>query len=50
MAYSHISFLARKASSFKSPRLNYSQINQVTSKCQMDILNKTYKKGGRQKK
>ena len=33
----------RKATGLKS-RINYRETNHVTSKCQMDILDKTYKK------
>ena len=39
----------RKATDFKSPRINCWEINQVTSKCQMDFLEKTRKKGLKQK-
>ena len=35
---------ARKATGFKSLRMNCFEINQVTSKCQIDFLDKTCKK------
>ena len=35
---------------FKSLRINYWEINQVTSKCQIDILDETSKKDLKQKK
>ena len=37
--------LTIKATGFKSLRVNYREINQVTSKCQMDFLDTTCKKG-----
>ena len=40
----------KKAIGFKSHRVNYWEINQVASKCQMDFLNKTYKKASATKK
>ena len=36
--------ITRKATGFKCLRVNYCEINQVTSKCQVDFLNKTRKK------
>ena len=40
----------RKATDVKSLRINCWEINQVTSKCQIDILNKTCKKKGLKQK
>ena len=40
----------RKATGFKSLRVNLWKINQVTSKCKMDFLGKTCRKGLKQKK
>ena len=40
----------KKATGFKSLRINYWKINQVTLKCQTDFLYKTCKRGLTQKK
>ena len=39
-----------KAIVFKSLRINYWEINQVTSKCQIDILDETSKKRSKTEK
>ena len=41
---------ARKATGLKSLQINCWVINQEASKCQMGILDKTFKKGLKQKK
>ena len=40
----------RKTTGFKCLRTNCWEINQVTSKCQVDFWDKTFKKGLKQKK
>ena len=40
----------RKSTGFNSLRINYWEINQVTSKCQMDFLDKTFKKRSKTEK
>ena len=40
----------REANGFKSLRINYWEINQVISKCQMDFLDKTFKKRSKTEK
>ena len=42
--------LTRKATGFKALRINYCEINEITSKCQTDFLDKTCKKCLKQKK
>ena len=42
--------ITRKATGFKSLRVNCREINQVKSICEMDILNKTCKKRSKTEK